>query len=307
MAITAATVTGDFDSGFLPREIAQPIFERAARISVAQSLIRQVPLGASGVAIPVVTGRMSAGWVAETGVKPASRGQFGIKTITPKKLAAVAVVSAEVVRANPGGYMDIVRPQIAEAFAMAFDAAVFHGTSTPFDTYLDQTSKAVEVGAATAANGGVWADLVAALDLLVTDDKRLTGWALDSVMEPSLLGSVDTAGRPIFVDIPLADTTEADNRARSGRLMSRPSFMADGIATTNKTTVVGYGGDFSQCAWGSVGGITYDVSTEATVTINGALTSLWERNLVAIRAEAEYGFLCNDVAAFVRLMNASGS
>jgi hypothetical protein len=41
------------------------------------------------------------------------------------------------------------------------------------------------------------------------------------------------------------------------------------------------------------------VSTEAAVTINGSLVSLFERNLVAILAEAEYGFVVNDVEAFV--------
>jgi hypothetical protein len=42
------------------------------------------------------------------------------------------------------------------------------------------------------------------------------------------------------------------------------------------------------------------VSTEATVTLGGNLVSLYENNLVAILAEAEYGFLCNDPQAFVR-------
>jgi hypothetical protein len=85
--------------------------------------------------------------------------------------------------------------------------------------------------------------------------------------------------------------------------------MGEGISTAvvtgtpNTGGVVGYGGDWSQAAWGVVGGITYDVSTEATVTINGALTSLWEKNLVAIRAEAEYGWLVNDVDAFQPFTN----
>jgi hypothetical protein len=52
--------------------------------------------------------------------------------------------------------------------------------------------------------------------------------------------------------------------------------------------------------WGSVGGISYDVSTQTAVTIGGTLTSLWEHNLVAIRAEAEFGVLINDVDAFVK-------
>jgi hypothetical protein len=54
-----------------------------------------------------------------------------------------------------------------------------------------------------------------------------------------------------------------------------------------------------------VGGISYKVSTEAAVTINGALVSLFENNLVAVRAEAEYGWLVNDVDAFVRITDAS--
>src|SRR5690606_42050851 len=97
------TTTGDF-AGFLTREQSAPIFERAARMSVVQSLVREVPLGATGVAVPVVSGRLQAGWVAEGGTKPASQGALSLKNIDPKKLAVIAVVSAEVVRANPGNY-----------------------------------------------------------------------------------------------------------------------------------------------------------------------------------------------------------
>jgi HK97 family phage major capsid protein len=307
VAVSDATKLSDF-SGFLTPEMASPIFEEAAKVSVVQQLVQRVPLGPSGVSIPVVTGRMSAGWVDEAGQKPASEGSMSLKSISPKKLAAIAVVSAEVVRANPGGYVDLIRPQIAEAFALAFDAAALHGTSTPFSQYLDQTSKAAEIGAHTGSEGGVWQDLVTALDLLVSDGKKLTGWALDDVVEPNLLGSVDGNGRPIFADLG-NDQREntVSQAARPGRLMGRTSWMSDTVATTDKTTVVGYGGNWRQAAWGAVGGITYDISTQATVTVGGELVSLWENNLVAIRAEAEYGWLVNDVASFVRLTNATGS
>lgn len=305
MAITAATKTTDF-SGFLQPEMAAPIFDEAAKMSVVQSLVRQVPLGANGVAIPVVTGKPTAGWVAEGGQKPASKGSMGLQTITPQKLAAIAVVSAEVVRANPGNYVSLLRPQLAEAFALAFDLAALHdmgpdGTAGagPFPTFVDQTTKAVELGTGTTMHN----DFVAALSLLVTGGKKLTGWALDDLVEPLILDETDANNRPLYIDSPLADTTAA--AARPGRLIGRSSYMSDGVATPNGTSVVGYGGDWSQAAWGVVGGINFDVSTEATVTVNGALTSLWENNLVAIRAEAEYGFLVNDTAAFVKLTNAA--
>lgn len=311
MAITAATVTGDFNAGFMQPAVAAPIFERAARMSVVQRLAQQVPLGGNGVTVPVVTGKMSAGWVAEGGQKPASEGAVGIKTMSPEKLAAIAVVSAEVVRANPANYMTLLREQIAEAFAIAFDQAAFYdrgpdGTAGagPFATFLAQTTKAVELGTTAQSAGGIHGDFVDALQLLVDDGKRLNGWALDDRIEPMILGAVDTSGRPLYVDLPEDNTSPAV--ARPGRLLSRPSFMGEGVGeakpgTASTTYTLGFGGDWREAAWGVVGGISYDVSTQATVTINGVLTSLWENNLVAIRAEAEYGFLVNDPQAFVEL------
>lgn len=317
MAITAATTRSDF-SGFLPANQAAPIFERAARVSVAQSLIPQQPLGANGESIPVVTGRPSVGWVDEGGLKPASSGSMTLKTMTPKKLAGIIVVSAEVVRSNPGGYVDTMRNSFAEAIAVGFDRAVFHdegpdGTpgGGPFSTYLDQTSKSVEIGTTAQADGGIHGDLVQGMREIVTDTDtsgrkyRLNGWALDSIIEPELWDAVDTSGRPLYTE--LAINSESDGLATPGRLLNRRSFIGEGVATEDGETVVGYGGDFTQAAWGVVGGITYRVSTEATVTINGALTSLFEHNLVAVLVEAEYGFVMNDAKAFVKLTTASGS
>ena len=298
MAINAATVTGDF-SGFLNADQSGPIFDQAMRTSVVQSLVRQVPLGINGQEIPITTSKPVAGWVAEAGQKPATQGAMSLKTMTPKKLAAIAVVSAEVVRANPGNYVNLLRPQLAEAFAVAFDAAALHGTSTPFTTYIDQTTQTdIEIGTSTAANGGVYADLNSGLAALVNAGKRLTGFAFDVTAEPLFNAAVDTTGRPLFVDSP---TTETAATVQAGRVLGRPAFIGEGVKAG---TTVGYGGDWTQAAWGVVGGISYDVSTEATVTINGALTSLWEHNLLAVRAEAEYGWLVNDVDAFVTYINA---
>ena len=74
--------------------------------------------------------------------------------------------------------------------------------------------------------------------------------------------------------------------------------MGEGVAHGD---VVGFAGDWRKTAWGAVGGINFRVSTEATVTINNQLTSLWEHNLVAVLAEAEYGWVVADVEAFVAL------
>lgn len=294
MAQTAATNTSEF-AGFLKPAEAEAYFTQAARQSVVQSLTRRVPLGINGQEIPVVTSKPTAGWVNEAGRKPTTNGALGLKSMAPKKIAAITVVSAEVVRANPGNYVSMFRDQIAEAFAIAFDAATLHGTATPFGAgnFVGATTKAVELGTATQANGGVYADVNGALKLLVDDKKKLTGWALDDTTEPTFNAAVDLNGRPLFVD-----ATYEDSALSGGRLLRRPAFYSEGVASG---TTVGFAGDWSQAVWGAVGGISYDVSTEAPVTIDGELISLWEHNLVAIRAEAEYGWLVNDAESFVKL------
>lgn len=317
MAITAPTKTSDL-SGFIDPADAGYIFERAARNSVVQRLAQRVPLGPSGTRIPVITGRPSAGWVGEGGQKPASEGAITPKTIEPKKLASIMVVSQEVARLNPAQFVEKMRDSFAESFAVAFDRAALHDEGPggaagdgPFSTYVDQATKVQEIGGTSVANGGVFVDLVEAMKDIVNDTDssgrryQLTGWALDSVVEPLLWGAVDTTGRPIWTDLPVDENAPAISSA--GRLLGRQSFMGEGVASANQYSVVGYGGDWGQAAWGAVGGISYRLSTEASVTINGSLVSLFEYNLVAILAEAEYGFLVNDVDAFTKLTNTNNT
>jgi len=315
MAITAPTKTSDL-SGFITPEEAAPIFERAARTSVVQQLVQRVPLGPSGVKIPVVTSRPSAGWVGEGEQKPASAGSITPKTITPQKLASIFVVSAEVVRLNPAQFVTTMQNSFAETFAVAFDRAALHDEGPngatgggPFSTYLDQATKTQEIGSTSQANGGTYGDLVAGLGKVQSDSDaggrryRLTGWAFDDVLEAGFLSSTDTNGRPLWIDTPPTASTVA----RNGTVVGRPAFMGEGVGSINQTDVVGYGGDWSQAAWGAVGGISYRISTEAPVTINGAMVSLFENNLVAVLAEAEYGFLVNDADAFVKFTNTNNT
>lgn len=300
MAVTAPTSTSDFD-GFLTPADSAPIFDDARRQSVFQQLIPQTALGINGQKVPVVTTKPVANWVGEGAKKPATSMGMDLLFIEPKKLAAIAILSAEVVRANPGNINGQLRPYLAEAFAAAFDLAVGYdvggdGTGTsPFDNPLSSTTKAVTLGTATQAQGGIHADLNSGLRLLVNDGKKLSGFGLDDTLEPDLWGAVDSTGRPLYTELPTDEVSQAI--ARPGRLLNRPSFMGEGVGNGD---VAAFGGDFRKAAWGVVGGISYRVSTEATVTINGSLTSLWENNLVAVLAEAEYGYVNSDVESFVK-------
>lgn len=304
MAITAANMTSDY-SGFLTPEMSAPIFDEAQRQSAFQQLFRRVPLGINGQTVPVVTSKPTAKWTNEGAKKHGTNMGLGLLEMEPEKLTAFAVFSAEVVRANPGNITGLIRPALAGAFATAFDFAVGFGlggdgTGTgPFTKNLSDTTKSVTLGTTTQANGGIHGDFVAAMSLLVADGKKLTGWAVGDTVEPDLWGAVDTSGRPLYVDLPTDNTSQTI--ARPGRLLNRPSFMGEGV---ENGTTVGFGGDFTKGAWGAVGGISYRISTEAAVTINGELVSAFENNLVVVLAEAEYGFVLADEESFVELVTA---
>lgn len=304
MPITDATKLEKF-GGFLTPDEAKPIFDEAAKQSVFQRLIPRIPLGANGEKIPVTTERPTANWVGEGERKPTTEMGLGLIHVEPKKLAAIAVMSAEVVRANPGGYATKLRTELASAFATAFDLAVAHnvggdGTGTgPFKHHLAETTKAVQLGSTAQGAGGVHGDFAAALSLMLKDKKQLTGWALDNKVEPDIWSAVDANGRPLYTELPTDDVSQT--LARPGKLLNRPSFMGEGVA---HGSVLGFGGNFQKAAWGAVGGISFRVSDTAAVTIGAELKSLWEHNLVAVLAEAEYGFAMEDPAHFVKITEA---
>lgn len=293
MAITQPTMTGQF-AGFLRPDQAAPYFAEATRNSVVQQLVRQVPLGINGVETPVKLSKLKAGWVGEGQRKPASEGSIGLTTWRAHKIAAIAVVSAETVRANPGGYMDTIRPEMGEAFGVAFDEAILHNAANPFGTNetLAAATKSVTLGTTARAEGGMYQDLNEAIRLVVTDRsagqrRRVNGFVFDDIAEPDLNGAVDTTGRPLFVASAYEGVAPA---VTGGRILGRPARMSPYITAEADGGPIGFAADWSLMVWGQVGGISYDVSTQATVTINGELVSLWENNLIAIRAEAEYGF-----------------
>lgn len=290
--------TTDF-KGFLEPKLAAPIFEEVTKQSNVQKLGKKVEMGPEGTAIPFWDGDVQASWVKEGGKKPLTKGGFDKFTMQPEKIAVIFAMSSEVVRANPLNYIEVMRTKVAEAFAVAFDQAALHGVNTPFDSYVDQTTKTVSLVAEGKPNAYGAANN--ALSLLVNDGKRWTGSLLDTITEPIINGSLDANGRPLFTE---PTYTETNSLTRTGRILSRPSMIAEGIK--NEDGTVGYFGDFSKILWGQVGGISYDVSDQATLDLSAAqdgsgLTSLWQHNLVAVRCEAEFAIRVHDPEAFVKV------
>lgn len=226
MAVTLSGVPG----GLLPETISGPIFSKVAEQSAVQQLARKIPLSlSSSTSIPVPMDIGVAGWVAEGAAKPVSNGGVGIKTMTGKKVALIVPVSDEVVRTNAAGVYEQLQQDLPVAIARAFDHAAIHGVDLrtggagPFGDYLKATANTVEIGTASQANGGIYADLVNAEKLVVDDNYDFTGWAVDPRLRPLAKLSVDTTGRPIWVDSP-------QQGLNGGQLTGYPAYYNRGIS-----------------------------------------------------------------------------
>ena len=284
----------------LPPAVSTEIWATTQEASAVMRLARQVTLPGSGVTIPIVTGDAAADWVGETDEKPVSRATLGNKQMTPYKLAVIEPFSNEFRRDLPGLYAELAR-RLPGALAKKFDDTVFNG-SAPGSNF-DVLSSASAVGIA----GNTYAGLVAADQAVATGGGMLNGWAVAPQGRGLLLGSVDNQGRPLFINS-IQNDGSVPNLLGSPVYVSKAVYRADADGAGSGTdSQYGFAGDWSSAMYGTVEGVSVSVSDQATINDGGTQLNLWQRNMFAVRAEIEVGFIVRDGAHFVKLTSATQS
>ena len=271
----------------LPEQLSTEIWAGAIEQSAVMQLAERIELPGSGIAIPVITGDPVAQFVAESTEKPVSTGTFSTKTMKAYKLAVIEPFSNEFMRDYARLYDELVR-RLPGAIAKAFDATVF-GTTAPgtgFDVLGNSTAKAIDPQTA-------YADMVGVIETLGAADASLTGIAASAQAQALFLSAVDGAGRPLFSDSP--------ESGRLGRILGADVVKAQAAYAAGTPNTVAYAGDWSQARYGIVNGINISVSDQATLNDGEQLIHLWQRNMSAVRIEAEVGFVVRNAGAFVKL------
>ena len=275
----------------LPASVSAEIWGGVQETSAVMAASRQIALPGAGISIPIVTGDSAANWVAEGAEKPVSHATLGNKTMTPYKLAVIETFSMEFRRDLPALYGELAR-RLPNALAKKFDETVLAGTApgSGFDVLSGAPSLTVD-------GTGTYADLVAVFNAVAAAGGDLSAWLASPSLQGLLLGSTDTLGRPLFI-------SDANGTGVVGNILGRPVY-ATRRTLKSSTTVgddTGVAGDFARSAiYGTVEGVQVDVSDQATVNDGGTQINLWQRNMFAIRAEIEVGFIVRDVNHFVRI------
>lgn len=259
--------------------------------SAVMRLAQRVNLPGSGITIPIITGDPVADFVAETAEKPVSESAFGTKDMTPYKIAVIELFSNEFRRDFQALYRELVR-RLPSAIGAKFDATVFNGTApgTGFDVLTNSTAVAI-------GGTGTYGKLVTAFTT-VGAAGRLNGWAVSPQGEGILLSATDQAGRPLLID-------SINNDNAVGRLLGAQVVESERVYKAGTPNVVGFAGDWTQARYGIVDGINLAISEEATINTGTEQVNLWQRNMFAVRVEAEVGFIVKDADAFVKLTDAT--
>jgi HK97 family phage major capsid protein len=272
---------------YLPPDVSSEIWSDAQEQSAVMQLARPVSLPGSGVTIPVITGDAEADWVAETDEKPVDRPTVGRKDMTPYKLAVIVPFSNEFRRDLPALYNALAQ-RIPGALAKKFDSTVF-STTAPGSNF-DTLGGADAVGIA----GNTYAGLVAADQAVAAGGGDLSGWALSPQARGVLLGAVDGSNRPLFIDNLRTEGTVPS-------LLGAPVYTSKAVYESGTPNRLGFAGDWSSALYGTVEGVQVAISDQATITDGTDTLNLWQRNMFAVRAEVEIGFVVRDEDHFVQL------
>ena len=269
----------------LPPDLSDEVFAAAVQNSAVMQLARNIEIPGKGVSIPVIAGDPVADFVTETAEKPVSNSTFNTKIMTPYKVAVIETFSNEFRRDYARLYDELVR-RLPYSLGAKIDSTVLGGTApgTGFDVLTNATS--------VALGTDVYAGLIAAMQAVTANGNDLTGWALSPQGIAALMAAVGTDKHPLFV-----------NPIEGGipQILGAPIVKAPKAYASGTPATLGYAGDWTKAAFGHVGTIDIAFSDQATLNDGTNTINLWQRNMFAVRAEFEVGFVVADATAFAKI------
>ena len=279
----------------LPSEISSEIMQKVQGSSAIMQLARAVTLPGRGLTIPVITSDPSASWVAETDEKPVANPGLSTKLMDAYTLAVIVPFSNQFLRDARALY-DALIARLPGALALKFDQTVMGAVAKPganFDNFAGCTAQSLVASLGHTAYDA----LVAAFADIADGGFALDGFGLSPAAQGILLGATDSNGRPLFVNSVAEGAIPRILGARA--VMGRGLYSAGQAAAGSSSGTpasIGVAGDWSQAMYGVVEGVKIDVSDQATLTSGTTVINLWQRNMVAVRAEIEVGFRANTSA-----------
>lgn len=247
--------------------------------------LRNVPFN---VRIPGQTQGSTVAWVGETAPKPVSALGFEDITLRFNKLAGIVVISDELARLSTPSAEAIIRGDLVAQIAQFTD-----------DSFINPAYAAVaDVRPASVTNGvtpvpasgtdadALRADVRAVYSQFIAANLSTAGaaWVMTSTQAMAIGMLLNPLGQPEFPGL----------GADGGVFMGLPVLVSEVVPSDSNGSIIVLIKQ-SEILLADEGGVTIDVSREASLQMNSTpdnpatastvLTSLWQNNLLGIRAE----------------------
>ncbi|HAT4314160.1 TPA: phage major capsid protein [Clostridium perfringens] len=269
--------------GFVPVEQAKDIMKSIARGSSILRLSTVKPMTSDTKKFPVMTEGPGAYWVGEGERIQTTKAGWIYPEMKAKKLAVIIPVTKEKLKDSTINVFEELKPEIAEAFYKAIDAACLFGTNSPFaknifnsvvkaqNFIVDGTSKSLDL------------DVSDVMALIEDDGFDVNGFVANNGIKNRLRKLRDANGNQLFVNG--VDTKEFYNEPIE--------FSRNGAWDKTKAEIIA--ADWSKSLVGIRDGLEYEILKEATlqgtVDTDGKPISLAEQDMIGIKATMRLGFL----------------
>lgn len=294
--------TGAAGGYLVPDELYKEIVGLAYEKSVVLPRARHFPMKSDTLNIPARGTAPNVYWVDQGAqITLDTAMNFGQKTLSAKKLAAIVAVTDELLADSVVDLVDYINAEVAEQFALEFDNQALTGTGSPITGILGDSN----VNTVTMATGKT-----AFTDMTADDLSKMID-ALQSVALPgasfilhrTILGHVRTLkdSNNNYIWAPPAGNQPAT-------IWSYPYLLSDKMPALSETaadTAFVIFGNLKYFFVGERAEMKADLSTEAAVTDGGTLKSAYEYDWTLLRFIWRVGGVVGVPAAFAILKTAA--
>src|SRR5690625_4016085 len=291
----------DAKSGAIPEEQGTLILKETMTNSVMMQLAQYEEMTKQKKTFQYLAEGVGAYWVGEGEVIQTSKPQWLTATMEAKKLGVIIPVSREFLQYTVTDFFTQVRPLIAEACYKEFDEATILGVDNPFPQSLQDSIADIGHIVTGDINGDTFFEL--------TDYVNDAGFDVNAFISK-------TQNRSLLRRVVDGFTQEDGTITDPVRLYNRSNNTLDGqpvvdLDSTHMQKGELFAGNFNYVRYGIPYNLNYSISEEAQLSSivdeNGDPINLWERELMAIRATMDVGFMVLKDDAFAKIEpNGSG-
>ena len=245
--------------------------------------LRRVPFN---ISMPVQTGGGTYGWVGEGAPKPVGNLQLASATLGIAKAAGIIVISYELAKLSSPSAEGVVRNDMVNGMASYLDTQFIDPTVAAVATVSPAsiTNASVSIGSAGTSADNARTDIKALIASFLAGNQGTA-----SLANTVLIMSESNAFALSVALNPLGQPLYPGLTAKGGTILGI-DVVTSQVAGTTVALV-----NPNEILYADDGGVTIDVSREASVEMNTTptspvaaatvLVSLWQQNLIGLRAE----------------------